>query len=49
MSLVALSRAIREVAGVDLTKLAITTCRSDVTNAILSLVLERFGHCYHAL
>ncbi len=44
--------ALRDVfalAGVDLTKPAITTCGSGVTAAILSLALERLGHRNHAL
>ena len=42
-------RAAFEVAGVDLTRPAITTCGSGITAAILSLALERIGHRDHAL
>lgn len=38
-----------DVAGVDLTKPAITTCGSGVTAAIISLALERIGKTDHAL
>lgn len=42
-------RSVFEVAGVNLSKPAITSCGSGVTAAILSLALERIGHRNHAL
>lgn len=42
-------RAAFEVAGVDLSRPAITSCGSGITAASLSLALERLGHRNHAL